>query len=431
MEFAIIILLLMLNGVFAMYEIALVSSSRTRLENMARQGNKGAKKTLGKLDNTEEMLSTIQIGITLIGIVSGAFGGVKIAEQMRPFFEKFQITQAYAASISMIVVVALITYLSLVIGELVPKSLALTNPEKIAVRFTPFMTVLSKISYPFVWLLSVSTKLVGRLLGIKKNDERSMTEDEIKLILKESSRSGAIQKQESEMIRDVFRFNDKRANELMTHRKDIVLLYTDWSKDKVLAVIREANFSRYLLCDSSPDNVLGIVQVKDIITLWDDGKPFDLRSIVRQPTYVPENMLGNSLLELFKRQKVSFALVVSEYGIIEGIITLHDIAESILGDIPEEDGDAPETITRREDGSMLVDGSYNAIDFMDDAGVTISEELQRGDYNTLGGLAMYVLERIPAEGDKFTYGPLDFEVMDMDGSRVDKLLVTHKPEEES
>ena len=423
MEFLIIILLLVLNGLFAMYEIALVSSSRTRLQNIAGQGNKSAVKTLAKLDNTEEILSTIQIGITLIGIVSGAFGGVKIAERLRPFFEKFEITQAYATSISIIVVVAVITYLSLVIGELVPKSLALTNPEKIAMRFTPFMTALSKISYPFVWLLSVSTRFVNRLLGIKKNSERSMTEDEIKLILKESSRSGVIQEQENEMIREVFRLNDKRANELMTHRKDIVLLYADWPKEKVLEVINEAHFSRYLLCDSSPDNVLGIVQVKDIITLWDAGKPFDLCSIVKEPTYVPENMLGNSLLELFKSQKISFALVVSEYGIIEGIITLHDIAESILGDIPEEEGDVPDTITLREDGSMLVDGSYNAIDFMDDTGVNISEELQRGDYNTLGGLAMYVLGRIPAEGDKFTYGPLDFEVVDMDGSRVDKLLV--------
>lgn len=426
MEFLIITLLLLLNGIFAMYEMALVSSSRTRLENSARLGNTGAAKTLRLLENPEEILSTIQVGITLIGIVSGAFGGVRIARELHPFFARFGLTASHAEAISMIIVIGLITYFSLVIGELVPKSLALNHPEKIAVRLTPFMSLLSKLAYPFVWILSISTRGLNRLLGIRKNDERSMTEDEIKIILRESSVSGVIEKQESEMIRDVFRFTDKRANELMTHRRDVVSLYTDWGKEQVLETIREANFSRYLLYEEPGEKLVGIVSVKDIIGLWIDNRPFDLRAIATTPIYVPETMLGNALLELFKNRKASFAVVVSEYGVIQGIITLHDISESILGEIPEEKDDELSTIVRREDGTFLVDGSYNAIDFMEEMGVALSEEFPHGDFNTLGGLAMFILDRIPTEGDKFSYNDLDFEVVDMDGSRVDKLLVTIK-----
>lgn len=427
MEIVIIVLLLILNGIFAMYEIALVSSSRARLQNEAARGSRKAESTLRLLEEPEKILSTIQIGITLIGIVSGAFGGVALADDVKPLFEQVTALKPYARDLSMITVVGLITYFSLIIGELVPKSIALNNPERIATALTPMMRGLTKISYPFVWLLSISTRLVNKILGVKGGDERSMTEDEIKMILRQSTEQGILEKEETEMIRDVFRFTDKHANELMTHRKDLVYLYTRQSRAEVLDTIATAHYSRYLLCGETTSDIIGMVSVKDIITLWHDGTTFDLRSIATEPLLVPENLPANRVLELFKQHKCSFAAVISEYGMIEGVITLHDLAESILGEVPDENGetDEPDYIVR-EDGSILVDGAYNVDDFMEEMGIVAFDDLQKEDFNTLSGLAMFQLSRIPTEGDQFDYRNLHFEVMDMDASRVDKLLVTTK-----
>lgn len=425
MEIVIIVLLLILNGVFAMYEIALVSSSRARLQNEAARGSRKAESTLRLLDEPEKILSTIQIGITLIGIVSGAFGGVALADDVSPLFEKVAFLKPYARDLAMVTVVAIITYFSLIIGELVPKSIALNNPERIATALTPLMRGLTKISYPFVWLLSISTRLVNKILGVKGGDERSMTEDEIKMIIRQSTEQGILEKEETEMIKDVFRFTDKHADELMTHRKDLVYLYTRQSREEVLDTIATAHYSRYLLCGESPSDIIGMVSVKDIIGLWRDGVAFDLRSIVTEPLLVPENLPANRVLELFKQHKCSFAAVISEYGVIEGVITLHDLSESILGEVPDENGETDEPgYVIREDGSILVDGAYNVDDFMEEMGIVAFDDLQKEDFNTLGGLAMFLLGRIPAEGDTFDYRNLHFEVVDMDASRVDKLLVT-------
>lgn len=428
MEIVIIVLLLVLNGVFAMYEIALVSSSRARLQNEAARGNRKAEITLRLLDEPEKILSTIQIGITLIGIVSGAFGGVALSDDVRPLFEKIAFLKPYAGDLSMVTVVGLITYFSLIIGELVPKSIALGNPERIAITLTPAMRGLTKISYPFVWLLSISTRLVNKILGVKGGDERSMTEDEIKMILRQSTEQGILEKEETEMIRDVFRFTDKHANELMTHRKDLVYLYTRQSREEVLDTIATVQYSRYLLCGESTSDIIGMVSVKDIISLWRDGTSFDLRSVATEPLLVPENLSANRVLELFKQHKSSFAAVISEYGVIEGIITLHDLAESILGEVPDENDemDEPAYIVRA-DGSILVDGAYNVDDFMEEMGIVAFDDLQKEDFNTLSGLAMFLLGCIPTEGEQFDYRNLHFEVVDMDASRVDKLLVTKNP----
>ncbi|WP_283391480.1 hemolysin family protein [Millionella massiliensis] len=428
MEIVIIVLLLLLNGVFAMYEFSLVSSSRARLKNEAARGSRKAEKTLRLLDEPEKILSTIQIGITLIGIVSGAFGGVSLADDVKPLFEKISFLAPYANDLAMITVVALITYLSLIIGELVPKSIALGNPERVATLLTPIMIGLTKISYPFVWLLSISTKVVNRLLGIKSGDERSMTEDEIKMIIRQSTEQGILEKEETEMLQDVFRFTDKHANELMTHRKDLVYLFTRQSREEVLETIATAHYSRYLLCGDSTSDIVGMVSVKDIIDLWRDGKTFDLRSIATEPLLVPENLQATRVLKLFKQHKCSFAAVISEYGMIEGVITLHDLAESILGEVPDENDTAEPAYIKRNDGSILVDGTYSVDDFMEEMGIVAIDDLQKEDFNTLSGLAMFMLGRIPTEGDQFDYRNLHFEVVDMDASRVDKLLVTVKPE---
>lgn len=431
MEFLIILLLLILNGIFAMYEMALVSSSKTRLETFVNKGNKRAKRVLKQLDEPEEFLSTIQIGITLIGIISGAYGGANIADDLVPLFAMIPGLETYANNLAMITTVVIITYLSLIIGELVPKSIALNNPERYAILFSPIMMVLSKASYPFVRLLSASTKLANKLIGLGNNEERQMTQDELKMILHQSSEQGIIDKDETEMLRDVFRFSDKRANDLMTCRRDIIALHPNDTREKVLQTIQEQHFSKYLLVEKGKDDILGVVSVKDIIIMMGNTNHiFDLRSIARPALFIPESLYAKKVLEIFKKHKNKFGVVVDEYGNTEGIITLHDLTESIFGDILEENETEEEDIIVRQDGSMLVEASMNLDDFMETMGIVDYEELKEEDFTTLSGLSMFLVGRIPKAGDLFTYKNLYFEVVDMDKGRVDKLLVTKDKEED-
>ena len=430
MEFIIILLLLILNGIFAMYEIALVSSSKARLETLVSKGNKRAKGVLSQLEEPEKFLSTIQIGITLIGIVSGAYGGANIADNLVPLFNLIPGAEPYAAELAMVTTVAIITYLSLIIGELVPKTIAMSDPEKWATRFSPFMIVLSKVSYPFVCLLSASTRLVNRLMGTANTEERQITQDEIKMILHQSSEQGVIDKEETEMLKDVFRFSDKRANDLMTYRRDIVVLHPDDTPEQVLQIIREQHFSKYLLVEHGMDEIIGVVSVKDIILMMGNtDQHFDLRSIARPAQFIPESLYAKKVLEIFKKNKNKFGVVVDEYGNTQGIITLHDLTESIFGDILEENETEEEDIVTRQDGSLLVEASMNIDDFMEAMGILDYEDLKEEDFTTLSGLAMFLVGRVPKAGDTFTYKNLHFEIVDMDRGRVDKLLVMKDKEE--
>lgn len=424
MEFLIILFLLLLNGVFAMYEIALVSSSKIRLETLAEKGSKKARRVIKQRDESEKFLSTIQIGITLIGIVSGAYGGTSIADDIKPLFELIPgVNAVYAGHLAMVTVVVLITYLSIVIGELVPKSIALSDPERYAAKFSGLMQMISVIAYPFVCLLSISTKFLNKVIGMKP-EERQMTQDELKMILNQSSEQGVIDQEENEMLRDVFRFSDKRANDLMTPRRDIIALHVTDTPEEVLDTIKEEHFSKYLLVDEDLDQIIGVVSVKDIILMvGSDGREFDLRSIAQPAQLVPESLPAKKVLEVFKRTKDKFAVVINEFGNTEGIITLHDLSESIFGDILEENEEDEEEIIERQDGSLLVDGSMNLEDFMDTMGITDFDDLKEEDFTTLSGMAMFLIGGVPKAGDKFSYQNLDFEIMDTDRGRVDKLLV--------
>lgn len=413
-----------MNGIFALYEISLVSSSKARLETMMNKGNKSAKSVLNQLEEPEKFLSTIQIGITLIGIISGAFGGVTLADKVAPLFAGIPALAPYARDIAMVLVVIIITYLSIVVGELVPKSIGMNNPEKWATFFSPFMTVVSKIAYPFVVLLSASTKFLNRLIGIKDDEQRIMTEEEIKMILQQSSQQGVIDPEESEMIKDVFKFADKKAIELMTHRKELIVFHPTDTKEQVLDIIRQHNFSNYLLVDRLKDEIIGIISVKDLIIMIGNNEPFDLSKIAQAPLYVPESLYAQKVLELFKTSKNKFGVVVNEYGSTEGIITLHDLTESVFGDILEENETDEEDILVRKDGSMLVEASMNINDFMEEMRIFSHEDLDSEEFTTLGGMAMFFIGRIPQTGDLFEYKNLKFEIVDMDGERVDKLLVT-------
>lgn len=305
MEFLIILLLLLLNGIFAMYELALVSASKARLETMIGKGNKRAKGVLQQLEEPEKFLSTIQIGITLIGIVSGAYGGATLSDEVEPLFRLISGIEPYAHTLAVATVVVIITYLSLIIGELVPKSIALSDPEKWATRLSPFMIAVKNVSYPFVYLLSASTKLVNRLIGLGENEERQMTQEELKMILHQSSEQGVIDKEETEMLRDVFRFSDKRANDLMTYRRDIVVMHPNDTREDVLRIISEQHFSKYLLVESGKDEVIGVVSVKDIIIMLGSNQPFNLRSIARPPLFIPESLYAKKYLNCSRRTKIS------------------------------------------------------------------------------------------------------------------------------
>ncbi len=428
MEILIISLLLVLNGLFAMYEIALVSSSKARLETLSQKGDKRAKTILRFLQEPEKILSTIQVGITLIGIVSGAFGGIALSDDLASVLIGYPMIQPYAGTLSVVIVIGLITYFSLVIGELVPKSLALSNPEKIALVLTPFIVFVTKLAFPFVWLLTVSTVLVKKLLGLNAAAERTITEDELKFLLKQGSDQGVIDEQETRMIKDVFRFTDKKANELMTHRMDVAYMLTSSTREEALSLIAEARFSRYLVCNKSIENVTGIVAVKDLIALVTSDEDFDLQKVASPPLFIPESMSATRLLEIFRQKKTNFGVVVSEYGAVEGIITLHDLTEAILGELPEENEDAEYNLIKRQDGSVLADGSMNIDDFMDKMGILYYSDIENEGFTTLGGLAMHLLDKVPTEGDIFEYKGYRFEVVDMDNSRLDKLLVSKMEE---
>ena len=423
MEFLIILLLLVLNGIFAMYEIALVSSSKIRLEALADKGSKKAKRVIRQRDESEKFLSTIQIGITLIGIVSGAHGGTSIADDLVPLFEMIPgVNTVYAGHLAMLTVVVVITYLSIVVGELVPKSIALSDPERYAAKFSGLMQMISVVAYPFVCLLSISTKLLNKIIGLKP-EERQMTQDELKMILNQSSEQGVIDQEENEMLRDVFRFSDKRANDLMTPRHDVIAMHVTDTPEEVLEIIKQEHFSKYLLVEEDLDQIVGVVSVKDIILMMGSGESFDLRQIAHPAQLVPESLSAKKVLEVFKQTKNKFGVVINEFGNTEGIITLHDLSESIFGDIYEENEVAEEEIVERQDGSLLVDGSMNLEDFMDTMGINDFDDLKEEDFTTLSGMAMFLIGGVPKAGDKFTYRNLDFEIMDTDHGRVDKLLV--------
>lgn len=425
MEVLIIALLLIINGIFAMYEIALVSARRSSLEEEAKSGRRGARTALSLLDEPEKVLSAIQVGITLIGIVSGAYAGLALAEDVAPLFKNISLLAPYAQTLSVVIVVGVITYLSLIIGELVPKTIALNHAEAIATVLSPAMKLFGSLTYPVVWVLSISTKLVLKLFGIENRHETPVTEEELRMVLKKGSEHGVIEKEESDMINEVIRFGDKRASALMTPRVDVTWLDVHQTDEEILTEALNSTFPRLLVCEDEVDRVKGVVNVKDVLAYYIKHRTLSLNEIMFEPLYIPEQAPALKVLELFRKTKKHFGIVINEYGSMEGIITLHDLTENIMGDLPAlGDLDQPEAF-QREDGSYLMDGSMKVEDVEDLLKVysLFEDEDEKPDVNTLGGLAMYQLNRIPKIGDKFSAGGYLFEIVDMDGNRVDKLFV--------
>lgn len=422
-EIVIILFLVVLNGFFAMSEIALVSSKKARLEDYAKKGKKGAKIALLLLSEPEKFLSTVQVGITLVGIIAGAYGGLAIAEDVTPFFQKFDLVKDIAYEISVVLVVAAITYLSLVIGELVPKTIAFNNPEAISILVAPTMRLLSITVSPVIWFLSFSTKIFLKVFGIKKAAQPPVTEEELKILLEQGSKYGTLQSEETEMIQSIFRFGDRRADSIMTNRQDVVWIDMNDSTEKIRDIIVKSKFSKYPVCDGSLDKILGIMNTRNFLEKFFTVDNVDLRSIIIPPVIVSENTNSLKVLDKFRETKNYTAIVIDEFGAVQGLITLHDLVENIFGDLPEMFEHSEEDIFYEKDGSMLVDGGYLVDGLRDKLNIQFAEE---DKYNTLGGFIMYRLNKIPHTGDSFDYEDYYFKVVDMDGKRVDKVLVKKK-----
>jgi putative hemolysin len=425
-ELVIVILLIMANGVFALSETAFVSARKVRLQQWANEGNVKAAAALELVNSPNRLLSTVQLGITLIGILAGAFGGASIAKAVAVYIDAIPWLAPYADAIALALVVLCITYLSLVIGELVPKRIALNNPERIAMFMVTPMRVLSTIASPFIQLLSLSTEGILRLIGLRPSTEPPITEEEINVLIEEGTRIGTFEAAEQDMIERIFRLGDRRVSVLMTHRPDIVWLDVNDTPQEINQVIRESAFSRFPVCDGSLDNVLGMVHVKDLFQQCITGQPFDLKAVLQEPVYVLENTSTLKVLELFKQTGAQAALVIQEYGDIEGLITLNDILEAIVGDIPSRDDlDHPQAV-EREDGSWLLDGMLPIDELKDILHIRELPEEASGTYNTLAGFVLLNLGHVPKTCEHFEWDGFRFEVIDMDGRRIDKVLVQPK-----
>lgn len=430
-ESLIILALILLNGIFAAAEISVVSSRKTKLQVLADKKNASAKQVLKLKESPNRFLSTVQIGITLIGILTGIFGGSTIALRLDAILSEISWLAAYSSQLSIFIVVLIITFFTLVLGELVPKRIGLAIPEKYAMLVAIPMDLLSKIAAPFVWLLSATTEAIIRLLNIKIT-KNAVTEEEIKAMVDEGADSGAIEDIEHEIVDRVFSLGDKRAINLMTHRSNIIWidLVDDYEEHK--QTILESGHSVYPVCEDGLDNVIGIVHIKSLLNQYLVDKPVDLRSLTQPLNYVHENSSAYSILNKFKTSKIHQAIVLDEYGAIQGIVTLNDILSGLVGNISEGvDTEKPEIVVR-EDGSMLIDGQYQIDELLERLGIDLPDEEDEeglGTINTAAGLVLLKLGHMPTTGEKIHWKDYDFEVMDMDGNRIDKILVTFQVQE--
>jgi putative hemolysin len=427
LEILIVFLLIVLNGVFVLSEMAVVSSRKARLQQRVNEGDKGSQTALQLAENPNNFLSTTQIGITLIGVLAGAVGGATIADTLATRMEGVAFLAPYAHSIGLGIVVVLITIFSLLLGELVPKRLALHNPESVASAIAGPMLFISRLFLPIVGMMSAATDLILRLLGVKPNVEPPVTEEEILVQLNQGTQAGVFGEAEQDMVEGVFRLHDRRVFSLITPRSEIVWLDVNDSPEEIKQEIEKSPFSQFPVCEDSLDNVLGIIKARDLLLESLHGEPLRLKLNLQPTVYVPETAHASRALEIFKSGQAEMLLVVDEFGSVQGLLTISDILEEIVGDIQDGEPQA----TQRQDGSWLLDGMLSVEDLKEI--FNIRRLPDEDEYETLGGFVMNHLGRVPMTADRFEWNSLRFEVMDMDGNRVDKVLVTTKiapPKEE-
>jgi len=421
MDLVILFLLILLNGIFAMCEIAVVSSRNARLQRLADDDSPGARAALALHNHPSTFLSTIQIGITSIGILSGAIGETYLAEPLAHWLGQFTLTAPHARTLALTFVVVVLTYFSVVVGELVPKRLGLLAPEKIASLVARPMSMLSFIARPLVWLLSHSSDLILRLLGARRSEEHPITDDEINVLMGQGAQSGIFHKNEQGIVSNVLSLDQQRVGSIMTHRSDFFLIDLAGPEHAVRRQLTECPHEHVILCRGGPDNIIGMLRRVDLLAGALDGEALDMERQMREPLYVPESFTTVQLMENLRRARAEIALIVDEYGHIEGLVTLSDVLASIVGD--ELLTDAPEhrEFVQREDGSWLINGSASIERLRYFLDIDTEED---GDDLTTAGFIMRKLGRIPAETDYFDWDKYRFEVIDMDRNRIDKVLAT-------
>jgi putative hemolysin len=420
MEIIILLILIFVNGLFVMSEIALVSARKSRLEHQAERGDHLAKRALHLSNSPEKFLSAAQIGITLIAILTGVYSGDRFGRYLQPSIERIGFLKDYADTIATAIVVILVTFLSIIFGELIPKQIGLLRAEKIAKWVAGPINVFASITHPIVWLLNKISVLFFRVFNIKRSKDDAVTEEEIKTLIVEGTEAGTIQEAEQEIIERVFHLGDRSITSLMTHRSDIIWFNLDDNEDKIKEKIISEPHSAYPICDGTIDDIKGVVSIKDLYVSPDDTL---FREIMVPALFIPENNSPYQVLEKFKESKIHSAFIVDEYGSIQGLITINDILEAIVGDIPQTD--VPEyEIRRRDDGTFLVDGQIPFYNFLVHFEKPEWMNEEEHDFDTLAGFILHELERIPKTGDKLEWKGFKLEVIDMDGHRIDKVLVS-------
>ena len=426
MEIVIVLFVLVLaNGLFAMSELAVVSSRRSRLQQLADEGHHGAFAALALVDKPGPFLSTIQVGITLIGILAGALGEASLVVRLAPAISGLPFVGPYAGEIAIAIVVVGITFASLILGELVPKRLALHAPEAISMVIARPMQLLSKAMHPFVRLLTVSTEALLRLVGVREKVEETVTEAEIEGLMRAGAKAGVFEPEEQQYVSRVLALDTQPVSAIMTPRVDIVRLDADEALEHNLEILRQAEYTRLPVVRGDFDEVLGVLDTLDLLDDALAGRPIEILSGLRPPLYVPESIDLIRLLENFKQHKAHLALVLDEYGEVQGLVTMTDVLEAIVGEVPESEEAGALDIVKREDGSLLVDGGLSLARLRETTGKALEAPPgEMGTYQTLGGLVMARLGRVPRVGDRFEFDGLRFEVLDMDRNRVDKVLVS-------
>ena len=420
----IIVVLIVVNGIFSMSELAVVSSRKGKLQKMYNDGKKHAKTAIDLMENPNQFLSTIQIGITLIGILTGAFGGATLSDPLNAIISPYI---PYSEIVSTIVVVIITTYLSLVVGELVPKRVALNNPENIAVKVAKWMKLLSKASGPFVVILSKSTNGLLRLMGISNEENNAITEEEIELMIEEGRVEGTIEKEEEDIIKRVFKLDDQKVDMIMTPRNEIVWIDLEDTPEENQNKIIESKRSIFPVASGELDDFIGVVQAKDILSVLFKEEDLEIEDIIKDPLVVPENLEALELVKQFKENKeyVHMSLVVDEFGSLTGLITLNDLLEGIVGDIPGIDETDDPIAIKRNDDSWLIDGRYQIDRFKElfDFDGEFPDE-KEDNFTTIAGFILSYCGKIPTDGETFKWDRFCFEIMDMDGHQIDKILVT-------
>ena len=424
MDIAILLGLILLNGLFVMSEIALVSARKSRLEMMAEKGDKKAESALKLANNPELFLSAAQIGITLVAILTGVYSGERFSAYLQPYIERITFLKPYADTVATSIIVIIVTFLSIIFGELIPKRIALLNAEKIAKKAAPPMYAFARFTHPIVWLLNRTSNGFFRLFNIKQSKDDSVTEEEIKAIISEGTEAGTIEEEEKEIIERIFHLGDRNITSLMTHRSDILWFDLNDNEEKIREKIIAEPHSIYPICDGDLDSIKGVVSIKDLyvandLTLFKD--------LMQPALFVPDNNTAYQVMEKYKESKIHSCFIVDEYGSVRGMITLNDILEAIVGDIPQSHIEDYE-ILEREDGSFLVDAQIPFYDFLSRFNKTDLLQQDEQQYDTLAGCILHELERIPQSGDKLEWNGFHIEIVDMDSHRIDKVLV--RPDED-